>query len=275
MGNFDSRDARDYNPNVGRFLGPDVRGGEPASPQSFNLYAYVRNNPVNRIDPTGMVDEMGTAVTDASATSAGAKNRADSPEARKAEEAANLAKLQGLVGVIPALQTPILFPTPAPPSMRAATPEELRWRPEAAREGAAIFVFAGFFLGSQTLVFAETGLYLSFSPFDLRIYLQTGIGGGLGAGVGISDGVVVPGVPFMSLLHQLGVYPLVGGTELLLLGERPSGVLLLGKGEGVYMLERKAYTSFSIRRFLGAFAKSVYTAVRHGYQDQFHFLLYC
>lgn len=46
------------------------------------------------------VDEMGRAVADASSTSGGAKNRPDSLEARKAEEAAIFARVQELVQVI-------------------------------------------------------------------------------------------------------------------------------------------------------------------------------
>jgi len=45
--------ARDYNPNVARFLSVDPVRGNPKRPQSFNLYAYVANNPINRVDPDG------------------------------------------------------------------------------------------------------------------------------------------------------------------------------------------------------------------------------
>ena len=39
--------ARWYFPAMGRFLSPDPVRGDPAQPQSFHLYAYVRGNPLN------------------------------------------------------------------------------------------------------------------------------------------------------------------------------------------------------------------------------------
>ncbi|MBI4914332.1 MAG: RHS repeat-associated core domain-containing protein [Acidobacteria bacterium] len=51
---LDYMHARYYNLNLGRFLSPDPVRGDARSPQSFNLYAYVRNNPVNLFDPFGL-----------------------------------------------------------------------------------------------------------------------------------------------------------------------------------------------------------------------------
>ncbi|MCL4684877.1 hypothetical protein KJ059_09005 [Myxococcota bacterium] len=45
--------ARWYDPNLGRFLQPDSIVEAAFNPQTLNRYSYVRNNPVNRIDPTG------------------------------------------------------------------------------------------------------------------------------------------------------------------------------------------------------------------------------
>jgi RHS repeat-associated protein len=46
--------ARFYTSNYGRFLSPDdAKYMNPADPQSFNLYGYVANNPINSVDPTG------------------------------------------------------------------------------------------------------------------------------------------------------------------------------------------------------------------------------
>jgi RHS repeat-associated protein len=48
--------ARYYDPALVRFTQPDSVVPEPDDPQSWNRYSYTRNNPVNRIDPTGHAD---------------------------------------------------------------------------------------------------------------------------------------------------------------------------------------------------------------------------
>jgi RHS repeat-associated protein len=45
--------ARYYLPYINRFLSPDTIVPNPANPQSFNRYSYVRNNPLGFKDPTG------------------------------------------------------------------------------------------------------------------------------------------------------------------------------------------------------------------------------
>jgi RHS repeat-associated protein len=55
-GNSDALDnmhARYYSALTGRFLSVDPVTGDAESPQSWNRYAYVRNNPINAIDPDG------------------------------------------------------------------------------------------------------------------------------------------------------------------------------------------------------------------------------
>jgi RHS repeat-associated protein len=45
--------ARYYDPELGRFIQPDTIVPYPDDPQSFNRYAYARNNPIRYVDPTG------------------------------------------------------------------------------------------------------------------------------------------------------------------------------------------------------------------------------
>jgi RHS repeat-associated protein len=45
--------ARYYDPLIGRFMGVDPAGIDPANPHSFNRYAYAHNNPYKYIDPDG------------------------------------------------------------------------------------------------------------------------------------------------------------------------------------------------------------------------------
>ncbi len=55
--NNDYATFRSYVNRLGRFSSPDPLGGSLADPQSLNRYAYVRNDPVNLIDPLGLVIE--------------------------------------------------------------------------------------------------------------------------------------------------------------------------------------------------------------------------
>jgi len=45
--------ARYYDPEIGRFITPDIFVQEPYDPQTLNRYSYCGNNPINFIDPTG------------------------------------------------------------------------------------------------------------------------------------------------------------------------------------------------------------------------------
>ncbi|EIL90189.1 hypothetical protein UU7_16125 [Rhodanobacter spathiphylli B39] len=66
--------ARYYDPAVGRFLSPDPAGRKAG----FNDYAYVGNNPINKIDPTGMFECNNKASCDA-----GTKLRGDFQKAQQ------------------------------------------------------------------------------------------------------------------------------------------------------------------------------------------------
>jgi RHS repeat-associated protein len=50
---------RVYDPSIGRFLTRDPLRGSALSPQTQNRYVYVENNPVNRVDPSGLHDSEG------------------------------------------------------------------------------------------------------------------------------------------------------------------------------------------------------------------------
>jgi RHS repeat-associated protein len=60
--------ARYYGSTTGRFMSPDdfLNDTHPTDPQSWNLYTYVRNNPLRYIDPDGSIkkDENGNIIFD-------------------------------------------------------------------------------------------------------------------------------------------------------------------------------------------------------------------
>lgn len=51
---LDNFEKRYYGSSLGRFMSPDPLGGHQGDPQTLNRYAYVRNNPLNLTDPTGL-----------------------------------------------------------------------------------------------------------------------------------------------------------------------------------------------------------------------------
>lgn len=59
---LDYMHARYYSPEFGRFLTVDPVGGDVGVSQSWNRYSYVKNNPTNRVDPTGMFEPGDTVV---------------------------------------------------------------------------------------------------------------------------------------------------------------------------------------------------------------------
>jgi RHS repeat-associated protein len=63
---LDFAQARYYGYGHGRFTSPDdfANDTHPSEPQSWNLYGYVRNNPLRYIDPTGnIIEEKGKVKT--------------------------------------------------------------------------------------------------------------------------------------------------------------------------------------------------------------------
>jgi RHS repeat-associated protein len=57
--------ARYYNPELGRFVTPDTIVPDYSNPQSLNRYAYVLNNPMKYLDPTGHMNEVWWGKVDA------------------------------------------------------------------------------------------------------------------------------------------------------------------------------------------------------------------
>lgn len=58
---------REFDSMSARWTAPDPYGGsmDPSSPQSFNRYTYCNNDPVNKVDPTGlMLSDIGVYQTD-------------------------------------------------------------------------------------------------------------------------------------------------------------------------------------------------------------------
>ncbi len=63
---------RFYGSNMGRFMKPDNISGNMDDPQSWNLYSYAGNNPVNANDPTGHMWITSTIVHNIFAAATGA-----------------------------------------------------------------------------------------------------------------------------------------------------------------------------------------------------------
>ena len=64
--NTDHAQFRNYSSTQGRWLSPDPYSGsyDPSNPQSFNRYAYVMNNPLSLVDPSGLASWCGNDGTD-------------------------------------------------------------------------------------------------------------------------------------------------------------------------------------------------------------------
>ena len=64
---LDYANARMYGAGRGRFIQPDIKGLGSADfrrPQTLNRYAYVSNDPVNKVDPTGLDEEYWFHISD-------------------------------------------------------------------------------------------------------------------------------------------------------------------------------------------------------------------
>ena len=61
---------RNYEQNLGRWMSPDLLGGDVTNPQSLNRYAYVLNNPTTLTDPLGLKGAMPCPMADTTTTPA-------------------------------------------------------------------------------------------------------------------------------------------------------------------------------------------------------------
>lgn len=94
---------RYYNPTIGRYLTPDPIGLDGG----INLYAYVQNDPVNYIDPYGLV-HLGFANMLRNMANKSVRKTIKSLEKRilKHEEAARRGLTVGIIGFIGSLLDP-------------------------------------------------------------------------------------------------------------------------------------------------------------------------
>ena len=69
----DQSETRDYPSNFQRWMTPDPgnAGAEPSDPQTWNMYAYVRNNPTTNVNPLGLTCE---AIVDSNGATTGYKD---------------------------------------------------------------------------------------------------------------------------------------------------------------------------------------------------------
>jgi len=118
---LDYAHARYHSSAQGRFTGVDPVPGRESDPQSWNGYAYVRNNPVNGTDPTGMNYFMGGGVSDPFIGEFQVDGFSQSPEEtsstiRETQPPANASAQWDEFGNGGAQQEPATSQEPTPPS---------------------------------------------------------------------------------------------------------------------------------------------------------------
>jgi RHS repeat-associated protein len=87
--------ARYYDPAIGRFVSRDLMSGTAGFPQSYNRYAYVLNNPVRKVDPSGYSSDEGKdKPTEAEKDQTRSTTEAQAARAAARDEALNVANNQ-------------------------------------------------------------------------------------------------------------------------------------------------------------------------------------
>jgi RHS repeat-associated protein len=64
--------ARYYDPTLGRFISADTVVPDPGNPQALNRYAFVYNNPISNVDPSGHVPVVAAVIAVAAVVGGGA-----------------------------------------------------------------------------------------------------------------------------------------------------------------------------------------------------------
>jgi hypothetical protein len=267
--------ARHYNFNIGRFLTLDPVRGDPAAPQSFNLFAYVRNNPVNFVDPLGLdcvetspgVFRCPSVEIDVSGGKEGFNLWRDEYDEWCSRDLWCSATRR-TIGLPGASMWPARLPS-GPKSVGTERCGEFTMRGAQPGEGGisvpwaspTAYVGVGGFAGLSYAVAAEAGVYASLAPLDLGLYAQVGGGGGWGGGLGLVGGAISGHSTITSPSAQVGAAsPVLFGGGASFENGGVAGVHgALRGGAGFYGVATTT-ARFSLREFLS----NVVLAVRGG-----------
>jgi len=245
--------GRIYDPTLGRFLQADPFVQDPADPQMLNRYSYVRNNPVNFVDPSGYkwswkkffkivaIVAAVIAVAAVAVMAAAALGAAPAIAAVAGGEfmLSNAGAIAGISGVVAAGSAAIASASESRSPRGPPSPS-----PEAAQAPpghAASFLSPVRYSGAD-IVASET-LQDSWGPDD-AIFLLTGLGVSAKAAV--------------TAAREFGPAVLFGLRSL---GE--TGAIRLGAGEGIETLA-EAHITRSGRTVLGHFPEYIQKARARG-----------
>ena len=132
-GDLDAMHARMYIPTIGRFTSIDPVKGNPSSSQSWNRYAYTRNNPTTRIDPDGRRDQNFDPHEQRMAAQA-----AKDPALREQLRQQNRRTLHGMVAITASVVSFILDPRGAGKNGVAGAADSLKEEHDRGADGVAV-----------------------------------------------------------------------------------------------------------------------------------------